>query len=225
MQIARAARRAVEPGSDAQAEAGNYRKGHVNMHGLNITIENAKDSTRSGTGADGKKWSCKMKNHYGYIRRTTDLDGDHVDVFLGTTPEAELVYVIDQIDPKSKRFDEHKCMLGFLTLKDAKEAYLSNYEKDWKGLGKITPVTMQQFKAWLKDGSQKRPISTQVFDMKKASDDEEDKEDRPGIMIIQKSTTIQMVPPDDEDEKSEFAEMMEEHMEEILERFGKKADK
>lgn len=179
--------------TEAQAEAGNYRKGHVNMHGLNVTIENAKGSTRSGTGADGKKWSTTMNHHYGYIRRTEDLDGDHVDVFLGPTPDAELVYVVDQINPSTKRFDEHKCMLGFLTLKDAKEAYLSNYEKNWKGLGTITPVTMQQFKEWLKDGSQHRPISTQVFDMKKADDTGGEKL---GIMLIQKDESIRMVPPE-----------------------------
>jgi len=197
--IARAARRAVDPVSAAQAEAGNYRKGHVNMHGLQITIETPKGAVRSGTDKEGKKWSIEMANHYGYIRKSEDLDGDHVDVFLGPNPEAELVYVVDQIDPATKKFDEHKCLLGFLTLSSAKDAYKANYQKTWKGLGKITPVTMQQFKEWLKDGSQKRPISTQTFKMKKAAGsghnpDESGQE--PGILFLQERTAVRFITPD-----------------------------
>lgn len=231
--VAHAARRAVEPKSEEQASAGNYRKGHVSMHGLQVTIENKKGSTRSGTSKDGKKWAVELQNHYGYIRRSQDLDGDHVDVFIGPDPECELVYVVDQIDPATKSFDEHKCMLGFKKLKDAKEAYLANYEPGWKGLGKITPVTMQQFKEWLKDGSQFRPISTQTFKMrKKASDDSDEdvgskSEDSPGILILQRSTTIRMIPPDqprDEDgkfeEKDDLVRRMEDEFERLLENFN-----
>lgn len=106
------ARNAVEPNpSDAQKEYGNYRKGHVTIQGLPITIENFKGGTRSGKDKDGKVWCVTMAHDYGYIKRTeSEADGDHVDVFIGPHPESELVFVIDQIK-ESGRFDEHKCIL------------------------------------------------------------------------------------------------------------------
>ena len=156
--------------TEGQIEAGNYRKGHVNMHGLNITIETPKGGTRSGTDSDGKTWSITMEHAYGYIRRTTDKDGDSVDVFLGRHPDTELVFVVDQINPATKIFDEHKVMFGFPTKAEAKAGYLANYEEGWKGLGKITPLTMKQFKTWLTDGCQTKPVAVQTFKMaKKAS--------------------------------------------------------
>jgi len=166
--IAAESRKVQEP-TEAQAEAGNYRKGHVRMHGFDVTIENAKGSTRSGVSRDGKKWSIAMKNHYGYIRRTEDKDGDHVDVFLGPNPDTELIFVVDQVDPQTKRFDEHKVMLGFDTKEAAKAAYMANYEKGWAGFGNITGLTLDQFKDWLAEGSQLRAVASQLFQSKAAN--------------------------------------------------------
>jgi len=80
-----------------------------------------------------------------------------------------LIFVIDQIDPDTKRFDEHKAMFGFDTKQEAKDAYLANYEDGWKGLGEITGLTLDQFKAWLADGSQLRPLASQVWQSKRAA--------------------------------------------------------
>lgn len=157
-QIARARKATGKPKSEAHAEAGNYPKGKVHMHGFQVTLENPKGSTRSGTDPSGKSWSVKMKHDYGYINRTVGKDGDHLDVFIGPDPHAELVYVVDQQEPSTGKFDEHKCMLGFTTEADAKAAYLSNYEDNWKGLKKITALTMPQFKWWLKNGDMKKPV-------------------------------------------------------------------
>lgn len=71
--IDHAARETETNPTDAQREAGNYRKGRVKVHGLEIVIENPKGSIRRGRGADGKEWSREMAHHYGYIR-TTDLE-------------------------------------------------------------------------------------------------------------------------------------------------------
>ena len=81
--------------SKAQAHAGNYKKKHIRYNGMEISIENPAGSVRSGVGHGGKKWSNKMYNHYGYIRKTVGRDKDHVDVFIkpGTT-ETEKVYII-----------------------------------------------------------------------------------------------------------------------------------
>ena len=159
-QLVQARKDTETPKSEAQAAAGNYKKGKVVMHGMTISIENPKGSTRSGTDASGKKWSTVMKTDYGYVLGTVGRDKDHVDVFIGDSPEVELVYVVNQVDPQSKRFDEHKVMMGYLSEDDAKSAYLANYEKDWQGLGSIVAMTMSDFKEWLDKGDQRKKAAT-----------------------------------------------------------------
>lgn len=145
----------------AQAEAGNYAKGHVRLHGLDITIENPKGSTRRGTDANGKEWSCRMHHSYGYIKRTSGRDGEHIDVFIGKHPDSEVVFVVDQIRPDSGRFDEHKCIIGAVSKAEAKATYLANYSPDWKGLGDITALTIAQFRRWLAQGDTTKPMAGQ----------------------------------------------------------------
>lgn len=134
--------------TEAQKEAGNYKKGHVNVAGFDISIEQPKGSVRSGTDNTGKEWSVTMNNHYGYIKRTQGKDGDQIDVFLGNDPNSRYVFVVDQVNPDGS-FDEHKVMLGFDSMEEAKKAYLSNYEKGWGGLGSITIVELEDFRKWL----------------------------------------------------------------------------
>lgn len=136
----------------AQQEAGNYKKGHVNLQGLDISIENPTGSTRSGTDANGNAWENTMQSHYGYIKGTVGKDKDHVDAFIGPNPESDQVFVIDQKRPGNGHFDEHKVMLGFTSQAEAESAYKANYAKDWDGIRAITPTTMPEFKAWLKEG-------------------------------------------------------------------------
>ena len=116
--------------TEAQKEAGNYKKGHVNIDGMNFTIENPKGSTRSGKDSDGEEWHTVMNNTYGYIKGTKGIDGDHIDMYLSDNPTEGNVYVIDQINPKTREFDEHKVMYGFNSENEAKDAYLSNYSKE-----------------------------------------------------------------------------------------------
>jgi hypothetical protein len=145
-----------EPASQAQAEAGNYRKGHIKLHGLDISIENGKGSTRSGTSPDGKKWSIVLKCEYGYIKRTKGADGDHVDCFIGPNPDGDTVFIVNQVDPGTQKFDEHKVLLGFLTEAEARKGYLANYETGWKGLGSLKQMTLDEFKEWLDGDTTKR---------------------------------------------------------------------
>ncbi|MEW8155381.1 MAG: hypothetical protein AB2765_12455, partial [Candidatus Thiodiazotropha endolucinida] len=146
--------------TDAQKESGVYKKGHISLHGLDISIENPKGSTRSGKDSDGKEWKTKMAHHYGYIKGKGEAaDGDHPDVFLGPDAEnADLpVFVIDQIDPKTGKFDEHKVLMGFKNQLAAKRGYLKNYEKGWKGAGAVNKMSLDEFKAWLASGKTKQP--------------------------------------------------------------------
>lgn len=140
--------------TEAQKEAGNYKKGHIKIGGFDITIENPKGSERSGVDDNGQPWSVTMNNSYGYIRGTEGVDGDHVDVFLSDQPSSGKVYVIDQVKEDGS-FDEHKVMYGFASVDDAKEAYLANYSSGWKGLGKTTEVSKELFNEWVKSSKRK----------------------------------------------------------------------
>ena len=140
--------------TDAQKEAGNYKKGHIKVDGLNITIEQPKGSIRRGTDANGKQWESEMHNTYGYIRGTESVDGDHIDIFLSDNPTEGNVFVVDQIN-KDGSFDEHKVMYGFPDMESAKQAYLSNYEEGWQGLGSITEVKKEDFKKWIDSSKRK----------------------------------------------------------------------
>lgn len=140
--------------TEAQKEAGNYKKGHVIVDGYNITLENPKGSERTGTDKNGNTWSVTMNNDYGYIRGTEGVDGDHIDVFLSDNPESGKVFVVDQLN-EDDTFDEHKVMYGFDTRADAIEAYLANYSPGWTGLGDVTEVTKDQFKKWIDSSHRK----------------------------------------------------------------------
>lgn len=145
--------------SDAQKEAGNYKKGHVNIDGYDITIETPKGSVRSGIDAEGQPWSVTMNNTYGYIRGTEGVDGDHIDVFLSDDPTQGDVYVIDQVNEDGS-FDEHKVMYGFKSALAAKRAYLANYSPGWQGLGTITKVSKDEFRKWVDSSHRKtKPFS------------------------------------------------------------------
>ncbi|ELY1973104.1 hypothetical protein SL040_004570, partial [Aeromonas salmonicida] len=85
-------------------------------------------------------------------------DGDHVDVFIGDQPDSETVYVVDQVDPKTGKFDEHKVMMGFADEGSARAGYLANYENGWKGLGSIKAMPVDEFKVWVKEGDTTKPI-------------------------------------------------------------------
>lgn len=144
--------------TQAQIEAGNYKKGHIKVHGLDIAIENPRGSERRGTDPDGNEWSHNMSDHYGYIKRTTGADQEHIDTYVGKNPESENVFIVDQIDQGSGGFDEHKVMLGFDSQEEAITAYKSNFDKGWK-VGPVTQMSKDQFKDWLKNSDTSKPVA------------------------------------------------------------------
>ena len=154
--------------TDGQKEAGNYRMGHVRVKGFDITIENPKGSRRY---YDKSKKYNVMQNHYGYFTKTKGKDGDQVDVFLGPdTDSFSKVYVVDQKIKGS--FDESKVMLGFKSKKEAKEAYFSNFDKNWHGFMHITGVSIETFKKWLYRGrKQRQPFADYVEIQRKKLDE------------------------------------------------------
>lgn len=149
--------------SDAQKEAGNYKKDHVDFQGLPISIENRKGSVRSGKDANGKQWHVTMPYDYGYVKRTVGADGDAVDVCIGPEKHSNSVFIVDQKDARNGKFDEHKVMLGYPSLHAAQEAYKSGFS-DGKGhlrMGPVVRMTVEEFKKWLKTPKTKTPNKTQ----------------------------------------------------------------
>ena len=147
----------LEP-TEAQIAAGNYKKSDViELNGMRIKIENPQGSTRRGTSPDGKAWETKMAHHYGEFQGTVGADGDKLDVFIGPRPSDSKVFVIDQLNQDGS-FDEHKVMMGFPTEEAARQGYLANYEPGWTGLGAITEMGVDEFKAWAKSRAAKKPV-------------------------------------------------------------------
>lgn len=139
--------------SESQIGAGNYRKGHLQIGNLNISIENTAGTHRR------PEWP-ELQHHYGYIRGTVGADGDHVDCFVrcGISKDYDnTVWVINQ-NNQDGTFDEHKCMIGWSAEHDAKDAYLENYTKDWKGLGSVVGLPFTDFEDWIANGNHKQPL-------------------------------------------------------------------
>lgn len=163
-QIATASAEVNTEPREAQKEAGNYKKGHVQVGTFDITIEQPQGSVRRGTDADGKQWENKMNNTYGYIRGTVGADGDHIDVFLSNDIDGwdgRKVFVVDQYNPDGS-FDEHKVMLGFNDADEAKVDYLANYEQGWENGRRIdvSAVNLEDFEKWIESSKRKtKPFS------------------------------------------------------------------
>ena len=160
----------TEP-TEAQKEAGNYKKGHVQVGTFDITIEQPQGSVRKGTDADGKQWESKMHNTYGYFRGTEGVDGDHIDVFLSNDIDGwngRKVYVLDQYNPDGT-FDEHKVMLGFNDMDEAKSDYLANYEKGWEDGRRIvvSATNLEDFEKWIDSSHRKTKPFAEYAGVKK----------------------------------------------------------
>ncbi|MDF0506848.1 hypothetical protein POK33_39535, partial [Burkholderia cenocepacia] len=141
----------------AMQDAGNYKKGRVDVHGIPIVIENPRGSVREWRAADGTSGQNLMKFHYGYFQGVKGADGDELDCFIGPYPEADTAYVINQqLDGK---FDEHKVMLGFPDKRMAEAGYRTNYDLGWNGLGSCIPCSIEQLRWWMAYGDKSKPLT------------------------------------------------------------------
>lgn len=177
----------TEP-TEAQKKAGNYKKGHLSFGGYDYTVETPKGVTRSGNDEQGKPWSVTMHDTYGYILGKIGVDGDHIDMFINDAADLDTfdgnVYVVDQVNPETGEFDEHKVMYGYPSEEAATEAYLANYSKGWKGLGKVTSVPKATFDKWLESSDRKtKPFADYAMVQKEqAKFDRDVKEVKPSEM-------------------------------------------
>ena len=177
----------TEP-TEAQKKAGNYKKGHLSFGGYDYTVETPKGVTRSGKDEHGKPWSVTMHDTYGYILGKIGVDGDHIDMFINDSADLDTfdgnIYVVDQVNPETGEFDEHKVMYGYPSEEAATEAYLANYSKGWKGLGKVTSVPKATFDKWLESSDRKtKPFADYAMVQKEqAKFDRDVKEVKPSEM-------------------------------------------
>lgn len=177
----------TEP-TEAQKKAGNYKKGHLSFGGYDYTVETPKGVIRSGKDEQGKPWSVTMHDTYGYILGKIGVDGDHIDMFINDAADLDTfdgnVYVVDQVNPETGEFDEHKVMYGYPSEEAATEAYLANYSKGWKGLGKVTSVPKATFDKWLESSDRKtKPFAEYAMVQKEqAKFDRDVKEVKPSEM-------------------------------------------
>lgn len=121
-------------------------QGRRKIHGMDISIENKKGSTRRGKDKDGHKWATKMNADYGYIRGTVGKDKDHLDCYVGPNPESTRVFIVHQNDPTTGNYDEDKTLIGFDTAEEAKALYMKQYDRPGF-FGSMDETDIETFKA------------------------------------------------------------------------------
>lgn len=172
--------------TEGQQKAGNYKLGHLKWRGLDLSFENPKGSQRSGVDPSGKAWSVTMPAHYGYFKRTEGADGDHVDFYMGDHPESERVFVIDQQDADTKKWDEHKVILGATNILQAIRLYDKGFS-DGRGRERrraVTAMTVEQFRTWLRDGDTTKPISEAIKEASNAGQTKARAQSDPNVQTL-----------------------------------------
>lgn len=145
----------------AQAEAGNYPKAHVEVSGFPLTIETPKGGIRAGTDASGKPWSVTMPVAYGEVKGARGFDGDKLDVFVGDNPQAQTVYLMDQVHAGTDKFDEAKGFMGFDSANEARAAYEGSFSdnRGHERVGGMVPMSIPEFREFV-DKSKNRAIKS-----------------------------------------------------------------
>lgn len=148
----------------AQQEADNRAKGRFKYapeHALSglgpVAIETAKGRERIAK--DGS-WRVTMPVSYGHLQSAEGADGDKADVFIGDHMNARKVYVIDQINPDTRAFDETKSMLNFPDERSALDAYMNSFS-DGRGherVGAISSLSLPQYVARARADNLKKAV-------------------------------------------------------------------
>lgn len=122
-------------------------------YGLTLYVESRADDYRYGRG-----WITKMPVDYGYILGHIGADGDEMDCYIGPYLKTGSVYVVDQNRLDSDRFDEHKCMIGYLSERSALMDYMAGHHRSREIFRGITRMTALEFHNWLRTGDLNKPL-------------------------------------------------------------------
>jgi hypothetical protein len=130
-------------------------EGRVIYQGIPIAIENWPGSVRSWTDADGTTGNTRMWFAYGFVEGTEGTDGDEIDVFVGPDPDAEVVYLVHQQNPRTGLWDEDKALVGFPSEAQALQAYRMHYDRpDFEA--SVSQITVDHFKRWYEQTAPER---------------------------------------------------------------------
>ncbi|MEH1789639.1 MAG: hypothetical protein V7L23_29815 [Nostoc sp.] len=107
----------------------------IKWNGKDIGLEHKPGEVRF----PGRRNSRKLRSGYGHLRNHLGGDGEALDCYLAPaffndneTPSDRL-FKVSQISPEDGSFDEHKILLGYESLDDAKAAYLREMPLDYFG--------------------------------------------------------------------------------------------
>lgn len=135
----------------------------LKFQGLDISVENAAGTTRRGSSPHWGPWETHMKFDYGYVKGSKGMDGGGVDCFIGPNEKAKMAYVVHILKlPDFKKYDEDKCMLGFSSKKEAKEAFMKHYDSK-KFFGGMDAIPMEAFKQKVLATAKKGPHKIQAW--------------------------------------------------------------
>jgi hypothetical protein len=142
----------VEPTGEASTTAETYSTAHPEFEGLILSFKPGDD--RHGR---------KMTHYYGEIAGTEDADNMPVDVVLNkdyeSAPWLSPIFIVNQKDPETGEFRQHKVMAGFKSAAAAKQGYID----EWGGTGFDSAHKVEDLKDWLKRGNTKKPYSRYQF--------------------------------------------------------------
>jgi ATP-dependent protease ClpP protease subunit len=122
------------------------------FNGLALVIEFLEGDERSKVKGNGVIIKNIMPAAYGYILRTTDVHGEEIDVYIANLPDENSdIFVIDQVNPDTGLFDEHKVMVGFNNSDEACIIYKEVFGdgSGEKRLGAITTFPGKTFHDWI----------------------------------------------------------------------------
>ena len=145
--------------SPAQREAGNFKKKHESVNGVQVAIENPKGSTR----IRAHSGASKMAADYGQIlneHRDEDNDGMNTDTFVGPHKHSDKVFVVNQQHPHTGKFNEHKVLLGYKDRAHALRDYAHSFSDGLghKRIQSVVEMNTSQLKDWLKKANHTAPL-------------------------------------------------------------------
>lgn len=133
----------------------------LDWNGLQLFIETKAGEIRRG-GKYPYRWEVKMPADYGFIRGTASAEGklEGMDCFVGP---GEKIWIINQRNPQTGDFDEHKVMLGFDHWDDALTTYCLAYHDHGRGrIMSAFDMSMDQLKDFLANGDVTKPYTGEV---------------------------------------------------------------
>ena len=138
----------VEPTGEATAVAETISETRPEFENLILSFKPGDE--RNGT---------PVPHYYGEIAGTKDADDMPVDVILNrfADPTAETpVYVVNQTDPETGEFIQHKVLAGFESAELAQQGYIDQFGTE--RLGNVQMMKPAEFKEWIERGDTTQPL-------------------------------------------------------------------